>query len=716
MAGANYRLRATMQAQTDLARDRVPWHDVARHGDAPMNARDILDMDPARLEAEIRRHNQLYWMQAEPEIPDTLYDLLVERLRDLAPDSALLEEIGGGDRPDSEPAADVGDDAELARLDTGTKVQHDHVMLSLDKCYTEAELLKWFDRFEGGAIASHKVDGVALSLRYGADGRLVLGATRGNGRVGEVITENVRRVHGVPAVVETPGLEVRGEAYMPLSVFRYRFAEDFANPRNLSAGALKLKDPQRTAEYDIRFFAYDAIGLDGHATETSKREAMVRLGFEPVPTLSCTRETAQSTFDTLANGRDALDYETDGVVFKVDEVAQHDAMGMTAHHPRYAIAYKYQGESGFSALERVAWNVSRSGSINPVAVIEPVSLSGVTVSRVSLHNLGIMERLAGGPIRPGVNDGLALGEGARVLVTRRGGVIPHVEEVVTPATGPFEVPEACPDCGAPVRRDGDFLTAEHLDACAAYATKRVEHYVGIVDIQGFGPKVLAQLWDRDLVREPVDLYRLRIEDLEGLDRLGRKSAENLVAQVETHRRIRLATLLAALGIPDLGGQVARSVEARMGSVEAVRGASVEDLVAIDGIGEIVAGKIVQGLAERSEAVDALLGEVEVFVPAPAPGTGDSAPLAGVSFVFTGALEQMGRKEAQERVRELGGETPSSVSAKTHYLVLGDADHARFLAGWRSSKLKKAEQLAAAGSPLRIINESEFLDLTRDQSG
>lgn len=716
-----------------------------------MDPATILELDADQLEAEIRRHDELYWVRAAPEIADETYDAMVERLRRLRPDSPVLVQVGAGE-------------AELAGTVDGAKVVHEHPMLSLDKCYSEDELLRWFDRFGGDAIATQKIDGVAMSLRYGADGALELGATRGNGRVGEDITENCKRIAGVPARVPIGGLEVRGEAYMPLSVFRGRFAERFANPRNLTAGAIKQKDPDKTAEYGLRFFAYDAIGLDEARLETDKRERLRAMGFEPAPGVLCSRERAQATFEDLAAHRDANDFETDGIVFKVNDTSQHETLGMTAHHPRWAIAYKYQGESGFSTLQGIEWSVSRSGTINPVARIAPVFLSGVTVTRVSLHNLAIIEKLAGGALQIGDNPGLALSAGARVLVTRRGGVIPHIEQVAEPGSGTVTVPTECPSCAAPTDRHGDFLSALHERTCATQGIRSLEHFVKVADIQGFGPKVLEQLWDRGFARTPADLYVLTLAQLEDLDRLGRKSAQNLLDQIAARRRLELSTFLAALGIPDLGGQVARFVEEAFaapredsgsnahaaGSASAaggtadgaaqtdlfgalgdgnalpsgsprgsdsppgtplqrVRAATPEQLAEIPGIGPIVSEKIADGLAERAELIDALLEHVTVEVAerTPRPEAGDN-PVAGRSFVFTGAMEQMSREDAQERVRAMGGSTPEGVSAKLDFLVLGEKDFARFEGGWRSSKLKKAEELVASGAGLRIIPESAFV--------
>ncbi|MFT6398931.1 MAG: DNA ligase (NAD+) [Bradymonadia bacterium] len=718
-----------------------------------MNEARILSFDADELEAEIGRHNDLYWIKDEREISDEIYDAMVERLKSLRPESALITQIGAG--ADEVAAAALSD----------VKVVHEHPMLSLDKCYSEDELLKWFGTFKGDALVTHKIDGVAMSIRYGSDGKLDLGVTRGNGRIGENVTANIRHVHDVPNQVDRP-LEVRGEVYMPLSVFDSRYAKDFANPRNLCAGAIKQKDPAKTANYDLRFFAYDALGLEDAPTETAKRKILRGLGFVPAPGSTTSAENAQAAFDELsahrsllAGDQNANDFETDGIVYKVNDCSQHDAMGLTSHHPRYAIAYKYQGESGFSTLQGIEWNVSRSGSVNPIAHVAPVSLSGVTVTRVSLHNLSIIEKLGGAELVPGDNVGLALSKGARVLVTRRGGVIPHIEAVVESGDGSLHIPTECPSCGAATFRASDFLQAEHDIECVTQGVRTLEHFVKVYDIQGFGPKVIEQLWDHDMVRVPADLYVLTVEDLVALDRLGRRSAQNLVDAVNGKREVELAIFLAAWGIPDLGTSVSRYIQDAFVEtpnivsrttasaapqeelpllavahsrrtlpddatpmergeflLEEIRRAPATTFAEIAGIGPIVSEKIVDGLASRAGDLDALLQHVTVIADAPAPEVDPSGTvLASASFLFTGAMEQMSRKEAQEMVRGLGGTTPSGVSAGLDYLVLGDKDHPRYLGGWRSSKLQKAEKLIEGGSALQIISESEFLKRVGEES-
>ena len=655
------------------------------------------------LERLITHHDHLYWELGAPEVPDEVYDQMVAALTALHPTSEVLHRIGG--RAPLQPSLLPEDNGRPPLL--GNRVRHARPMLSLDKCYSEAELLHWFDRFAGTATASHKVDGLAISIRYDAEGRLDLAATRGSGTEGELITANIRRVHGVPHQVSLPNLEVRGEAYMPLDVFDSRYADQFANPRNLAAGALKQKDPDKTATYGIRFLAYDLDGVQ-IPTECDKRETLLRLGFDPVPAAEVSRHNAQAMYEQLRDERPTLNYETDGVVYKVNDTTLHDTLGITAHHPRYAIAYKYQGESGQTTVEDVLWSVSRTGAINPIAKVAPVQLSGVTVTRISLHNLGIIERLAGRQLAQGLNTDYPLSSGATVWVTRRGGVIPHLESILLPGHSDLTVPSQCPSCGGIAERRDDFLFATHVAGCSTQGRRQLEHFAATMDILGVGPKLMEQLYDRGIVTEPADLFELTAAELQRLDRMGPKAAENVVGAIQSRRVVEWPQLVAALGIADLGRRMAQILATRFPDMAALRAASPEELLAVEGVGEILASRIVQGLQSLAPMIDRLLQHVTLT--AAATDVAASGPLSGQAFVFTGTLVAMGRKEAQKLVQQQGGQVPASVTSTTTYLVLGDADYADFEAGRVSSKLKSAQKLIASGSALQIIPEREFLKL------
>ena len=406
---------------------------------------EIAAMDAAALETEIRRHNRLYWEDNAPEIADYDYDRLTRRLRELAPDSPVLQEIGG-----AKPT--VAEEALEAAVAAGEAVEHDPPMLSLDKCYSEKELGSWAGKIEGDFMATPKMDGVAAAIRYDARGRLSLAATRGSGRVGENITGNVRRIKDVPQTIRGASgpVEVRGEVYMRLSTFA-KFRDQFSNPRNLTAGAIKQKEADKSAAYNLSFAAYDLVG-GGVATEEDKFEFLKEAGFPEIERRLVKREDLQKTYEEFAARRGEFDFEIDGVVFKANRVDVQDEMGVTGHHPRCAIAYKFQGDSATTILKDIEWSVSRTGAITPVALIEPVELSGAMVSRASLHNAGFIEKLD-------------LTRGATVMVTRRGGVIPNVEFVVAPGHEPFTIPSQCPSCQSPTQVRDDFLFCARPAEC-----------------------------------------------------------------------------------------------------------------------------------------------------------------------------------------------------------------------------------------------------------
>lgn len=658
-----------------------------------MNANNTWsDMTPDELEEAVRYHNARYWMDDAPEISDPDYDQLIEALRRARPDSDVLNAIGpAGVDPD-------------AALGPGEKLAHEPAMLSLDKCYDEETLTKWFDKFEGKAVASPKVDGVALCIRYDAQGNLSVGATRGTGAVGEVITQNVLHVQGVPHTITQGPLEVRGEAYMPWSTFRAKFEDDYMSPRNLTAGGLKRKDGEDTKDYGICFFAYDVLGTELQS-ETDKQAFLTAQGFVPVPSMFVEHGDLQSTFDAFVGDRASLDYDTDGVVYKANDVAEQERMGANSHHPRYAIAYKYQGESSKSILREIEWNISRTGSINPVGIVDPVELSGAIVTRVSLHNLAIMEQ----------RD---LTIGACVLMMRRGGVIPNLESVLEAGDAPIVIPTHCPDCGEPTERRGDFLFADHNESCTSMRVRQLEHFVKAFEMKGFGSKVIASLYDAGLVVEYEDLFRLDKTALLKLDRMADKSAQRLIDNAAARQTVSADVFMRAFGIHELGRHVSKILAQRCATMDEVFEITAEEMAEIHTIGELIAKHVTEGLSAQRETMERVLAVVTVEFPAPVDE--DAAPVGDVdsavydkSFLFTGTLESMKRKDAQARVEALGGRAPSSITAALDFLVIGDKDMEKFNEGWRSSKLKKAEKFIGQGAPMRIIAESEFVGMLGD---
>lgn len=645
------------------------------------------------LEEAVRYHNRKYWIDNDPEISDPEFDRLVEVLTEKDPDNPVLDAVG--------PA---GTDAEA--FDTETeKLEHDPPMLSLNKCYDEQTLLKWYDKFDGPALATPKIDGVAAMLRYDTHGELEVAATRGTGDVGEVMTQQARHVDDIPSSIDDGDIEVRGEAVIPVAVFQEQFKNEYANPRNLTAGALKQKDPEKTASYGVCFFAFDILG-PRLETEEEKMQRLKSLGFSVPDFEVVERDDGQAYYDAVTERRAELRFETDGVVYKANRVDEQERMGHTAHHPRYALAYKFAGDSGESVLRDVLWSISRTGAINPVGIVDPVELSGATVTRVSLHNLAIMEQLGG-------DRGLTIG--ARVMMQRRGGVIPNLERVIAHGDEPVEPPSTCPECGAKTRRENDVLVADHLADCQSTRLQQLRHFVTELGIKGFGPKLLEQLYEQEIVTSPPDFFTLTVEDMLPLERVGRKLAEKQVHRISRAQKTSADRFLRALGIDELSHHVSKLLVREFPTLNAIREAEPEQLVELHTIGEVIADTVTSGLDEKSELIDDLLEHMELEFPEDGEDEPEIAgsPLAGKAVLFTGKMESMTRSQAKKEVEKRGGRTPSSVIRDLDFLVMGDADMERFEAGWRSSKLKKAERYNSDGSEINIIGESTFLSMLEE---
>ncbi len=617
------------------------------------------------LEQAVRFHNRQYWDANSPLISDYDYDQIVEKLKRLKPESDVLNEMG----PSIASTA-------------GEPVPHQQAMLSLDKAYDEKTLLHWATKFNGELVMTPKVDGVACSIRYDAAGRLRVAATRGNGSVGEDITANVARISDVPNRINTDvEVEVRGEVYLPLSVFE-SMKGDFANPRNTAAGALKQKDSDKSARVGLRFFLYDVIGnvVD---TEIEKFSLGSTWGFNPVEHRLVSRQEVQIGYDEYVARRDGLDFEIDGVVFKANRLDEQKRLGATAHHPRYAIAYKLQGESATTILRDIEWSVSRTGALTPVGLVDPVVLSGATVTRISLHNWGLVQ-----------SKNLSLN--ATVVAMRRGGVIPHLEKVVEPGDQMLFPPSTCPSCGSVPVVDGEFVECRNRRECPAQAVGILAHFAKVTGIEGFGQVWLDTLVAAGTLTSPTDFYRLTRDDLLQFERMGETLADKLLAQIDAAKRMPLATFLQALGISDLGKTASETLASRFKTLDVVRTVSALEIEAIPGFGQLLADRIPRGLAEQAALIDDLTTFVDVQIQASVEKV--DGPLTGLSFLFTGTLTQMARTEAQNRIVELGGKAASGVSKNLSYLVVGDAGRA-------GSKLSKAEKLG-----VRILSESEFMNL------
>lgn len=627
------------------------------------------DMSVEELEELLRRHNRLYFVDRKPEISDYEFDRLVEALRDKKPDSKVLEEIGSD-------------------LTTGSqKVRHEVSMLSLDKAYDLKTMENWASKFEGDIIASPKIDGCAVSIIYDENGNLVRGATRGNGIEGELITKNVREVKDIPRNIDMINVEVRGEIYMALSIFK-KYKGEFANPRNLTAGAIKQKDAKKTAEYQLSFWGYDVLGTDVK-TETEKRKVLEKNNIPVVEWKVIKKDKMQKVFEGYLVRAEEFDFETDGVVYKVNDVSEQDRLGATAHHPRFAIAYKFQGDEGETVLEDVEWSVARTGVITPVAVVQPVELSGATVVHASLHNYGMFKKLK-------------LTKGASVLMMRRGGVIPNLEKVVKDGKGEFKPPKKCPSCGAPTEVKDDFLYCTNKKGCMQTRMAELEHFIKTIECDGFGSKLIKQLYDNQLVVDSADFYTLTKGELFQLERMGDVLAEKLIRNINAKRELALDIFLRALGIKELGRHVAGILAEKYKTMDKVRAIEKEELAAIHTIGEIIADYVVDGLKEKKPLIDKLLKQVKIKKP---EGVTKTGPFSDKKVLFTGSMVEMERKEGQHMVEKKGGTIATSMSRDIDYLVVGDG-------GGAGSKLTKAKKLVKEGAKVKIIGEKEFIKMIK----
>ncbi len=651
----------------------------------------------ARLAAQIERHDQLSWNQDQPEISDQSYDALVEELRRLAPNHPLLNRL-----QEVQPQLGLFATDQTASARFGQTVNHDHPMLSLAKAYDLESIEKWFNSFDGGAVVMPKIDGIACSLRYDSNGELGVAATRGNGRAGEDITANILASDAVPKRIpkDVAPLEVRGEVYIPTAAFNTHLAARFSNPRNTASGAIKQKDHAATRDYHLRFFAYDLIARDA-PNEDDKFARLEALGFDQIERRECASfETAKTAVEDYTSGRTELPYETDGVVLRCRLASEQKRLGLTAHHPRFAIAYKFSGDVAETDLLSLTWQVARTGTITPVAQLEPVELSGAMVSKASLHHAGRVESLE-----------LALP--ARVLAARRGGVIPHIEAVIRQGTQPVELPPICPGCGAATLRRDDFLLCSQPADCRPARIARLIHWARAFDIEGLGKKLAEQLHDEGLAQQPLDLYQLQRDDLVTLPRMAEKSADNLLTEIERSRQGSERQFLVALGLDELGSTVAQRLLDELGNLNTLRQSDEQRLLQIDGVGDVLANGIVTGLTVRHEEIDALLGQLDLQE---IKSSHDNASdlLAGCWVVFTGSLASSDRKTAQAQARQLGAATPSGVLSQDNgLLVVGDRDSALLGDGRVSSKHAKARSQIRKGTAILIIRESEWLDLVNE---
>jgi len=621
------------------------------------------------LAEEIKRHDELYWKKNEPIISDEKYDELVEELKSINPNHSAINNI-----PDYNCF--------------GESIKHETPMLSMGKCYSLEDMKKWASGTKSlDFVASPKFDGTALSVVY-KDGKIFSAATRGNGEVGEDVTANAKQIGDIPYGISLLGrVEVRGEVFMPESMFQKLKAtthKDSKNARNLCAGSLKQKDPDVTGERGLLFKAYGVIG-SGAKTEQEKFKFLRKNKFQHVEARYCKVDGFEDMYQYYLDKRDDSDFEIDGVIFTVNDVALHSKLGCTGHHPRYAHAWKIAGESATTTLLDIHYSTSRTGVVTPVAIMKPVDLSGAMVGKASLHNIGFIKSMA-------------LTKGAIIEVSRRGMVIPQVERVVKHGTTPFEIPTEVD--GNAVVEDGDFLRLVNLDDSAEVAVGKLRHYVKALDIDGFGEKILRQMYDANLAKTPLGLYTLEAQRMvDRMDRMGMANAKKLIAQVDSHKIVNFADFLRSLGIHALGNTMSKTLAKKYPNLGKVLTLTASDLEAIDGVGDTTAESVVDGLKDNMELIqDLLTAGIEIIYPTDKKTV--SGKLSGKSFVFTGALTQIKRKEAQALVEANGGDAPSSVRKGLSYLVNGDDDNT-------SGKCVKAQKLG-----VEIISENEFMEMVK----
>lgn len=652
-------------------------------------------------------HSYRYYALDDPEITDAEYDRMMSRLREL---EAAHPELITEDSPTQRVGA--------APLSAFKTVVHEIPMLSLDNAFSDEELIAFnqriLDRLKIAGDVEYscevKLDGIAVSLLY-RNGLLVRGATRGDGYNGEEITQNVRTINSIPLRLHGEGypavLEVRGEVYMPKAAFnalneKARAAEEklFVNPRNAAAGALRQLDSRITANRRLEMCAYSIGQVDGGElpdTHSGLLHALKSWGFltNRETIVAKNIQEAMAFYRRIGERRDALPYDIDGIVFKVNSRRQQETLGFISRAPRWAIAYKFPAQEESTTLLDVEFQVGRTGAVTPVARLRPVFVGGVTVSNATLHNRDEIQRL-----------GLKIGD--TVIVRRAGDVIPQIVQVIE-AKRPDDArdiffPQHCPVCGSPVETVGDEAVARCSGGlvCAAQRKEAIKHFAArkAMNIEGLGDKLVDQLVDLDLVKTVADIYGLTREQLASLDRMGEKSADNILNSLEDRKKTTLAKFIFALGIREVGEATARNFANYFGNLESLAAANEEALQKVPDVGPVVAHFVAEFFSQESNRIaveklrDAGVHWDDIQVSSP-----EELPLNNLTYVLTGTLEAMSRDDAKAHLLALGAKVAGSVSAKTDYVVAGPG---------AGSKLAKAEELG-----LKVMDEAALLELLRE---
>ena len=662
------------------------------------------------LRDRINYHNYLYYVQDAPEVPDSEYDRLMNELKEL---EKAYPQFITSDSPTQRVGAEVSE-----KFD---QVKHKFRLYSLDNANSDEELREWAERVKKyfpenekiEFVCELKIDGLAIALTY-ENGIFARGATRGNGLVGEDITRNLRAIKSIPLKLFSPDgkipdlVDARGEVFMPKLSFEKLNAKrrdhgepEFANPRNAGSGSVRQLDPKVTAERDLSIFTYGGVilGLEGELPKTHWETLQIfrKMGFK----VNSTSKLCKSIDEAFQYCKDweekrfDLDYATDGVVIKVNDLAKQQELGFTARSPRWAIAFKFPPEEALTTLEDIEISVGRTGAVTPVAILHPVKLAGTTVSRASLHNADEIERL-----------GLRIGD--KVNVKKAAEIIPKVIGVDLSQrkedSMPFKFPERCPVCETPLKRKENEVIyyCPNVTGCSAQLRGRLEHWVSkeAMDIDGVGESLINQFIEKNLVNDPSDLYNLTVEDILSLERMAEKSALNTINSIQESKNRSLGRLINALGIRFVGKETAELLARQFHSIDKLKSVTAEELASIEGIGE----KIAQSIKIYFEDPDNLdiiekLKKAGIKTEETTEEIEKERPLTGKNFVLTGTLSTLDRNKASDIIRELGGKVSSSVGSKTDYVVVGESP---------GSKYTKAVSLG-----VKILNEEEFLQFIKN---
>ncbi len=680
-----------------------------------------------KLKEEINYHRYLYHVLDRQEISDAALDSLKHEL------FRLEQQFPEFITPDS-PTQRVGGEP----LPEFKKWRHEVPMLSMEDVFSPEELLDWKNRIQKllphevfDYYAEIKMDGLAVSLVY-EDGLLKVGATRGDGKIGEDVTQNLKTIEAIPLKLRIPSqkevedfikkfskdgldekkfrramqtldgrIEARGEAFMMKKVFEeLNKAQEkaglapFANPRNAAAGSIRQLDPKITASRKLDFYGYTLVTDLGQTTHEQAHEILKLIGIKvnPLNEYCATLDDIVRYHERVLKMRPHLPYWTDGIVVNINKIKTFEKLGVVGKAPRGMIAYKFPPEQATTVVREVVWQVGRTGALTPVAVMDPVFIAGTTVTHSTLHNFDEIERL-----------GLKIGD--TVIVEKAGDVIPKVVKVLpklrTGREKKIILPERCPMCGTKlVRKPGEVVIFCPNPKCFARSLERLVHFVSkkAFDIEGLGYKILERFLNEGLIRDAADLYELKIGDILPLERFAEKSASNLIEAIEKSKKISLAKFLFALGIRHVGEETAVDLANYFGSLEKIRKATLEELQTVPNIGSVVAESIYEWFRDKNNLsfLDRLLKHVSIIKPVIG-----KQPLRGLKFVLTGTLETMTRDKAKERIRSLGGDVSSSVSRETDYVVAGREP---------GSKYEKAKKIG-----VKILNEKEFLKLISEKS-